>query len=79
MIIFKGRIFFFEFFRTIQKLKDTNIERSRTKTSIDLHIVHKEGNFRREREQKIINKIEIDTHLLVNWRDQIKLGRFSLT
>ena len=29
----------------------------------------------REREQQIINKIEIDTHLLVKWNEQIKLGR----
>ena len=29
----------------------------------------------REREQQMINKIEIDTHYLVKWNDQIKLGR----
>ena len=30
----------------------------------------------REREQQIIHQIEIDTHLLVKWNEQIKLDRF---
>ena len=30
----------------------------------------------RERQQQIINKIEIDTHLFVKGNKQIKLGRF---
>ena len=30
----------------------------------------------REKEQQMIIKIEIDTHLIVKWNKQIKLGRF---
>ena len=36
----------------------------------------REGEREKKREQQIINKIEINTHLLVKWNEKIKLGRF---